>query len=65
MANYVIAGKSAGGSPLFSIAIGSVDQDEMIVDDLDVVNAVRAFAAAVPGVSQVVAQKYAQVITVV
>ncbi|MET7452543.1 hypothetical protein ABZT03_11715 [Streptomyces sp. NPDC005574] len=65
MASYVVTGKTAGGAPLFSVSLSSVDQDDIRVEDIEVVNAVRKLFAAVPGVGQVEARKFEQVITVV
>ncbi|MGY5048311.1 hypothetical protein ACWDE0_22165 [Streptomyces sp. 900105755] len=62
MATYVVTGKS-NGSPLVAVSIDSINQDTEVVDELTVVNAVRACLAAVPGVQTVVAQRYEQVIT--
>ena len=64
MANYTVAGRNNEGSTVVQVAIGSVDQDSHYVDDMDVVNAVRAVVAGAPGVQSVVAKRYEQVITV-
>lgn len=64
MATYVVTGK-ANGSPLVSVNIDGINQDSPVVQELDVVNAVRVFLEGVAGVQTVVAQKYEQVITIV
>ena len=56
MANYQITGRNGDGAPLVSVSIGSIDQEEHVVEEIDVVNAVRAFLASVDGVAAVVAQ---------
>ena len=65
MANYQVTGRNAEGSTLLSVAVGAVDQDGHFLDDMDVVNAVRAVVAGAPGVVSVVARKFEQVITIV
>jgi hypothetical protein len=65
MATYVITGKSSSGEPLVSVQISAVNQEQHVVEELDVVGAVRAFLSSADGVEFVVAQKYEQVITVV
>lgn len=65
MANYTVVGRNGESSAVVSVSIGAVDQDGHYLDEMDVVNAVRALLAATPGVSSVVAKKYEQVITVV
>lgn len=65
MANYTLTGRSGQGEPLVSVSIGSIDQEQQVVSEMAVVDAVRDRLALVPGVVQVVAKKYEQVITVV
>jgi hypothetical protein len=65
MANYVITGRDRGGMPLVSVQVAAINQEQHVVDDLDVVNAVRQFLAGLPEVGSVVAQRYEQVITVI
>lgn len=65
MPTYVVTGKSGSGEPLVSVNISGISQEPVIVPETDVVNAVRAFLAGLPGVGSVVAQKYEQVITVI
>lgn len=65
MATYVITGRNSSNEPLVSVSISGISQDAPIVDELDVVNALREFLDGVAGVSVVVAQKYEQVITIV
>ncbi|TVZ96530.1 hypothetical protein [Streptomyces sp. BK340] len=65
MATYVITGRNGSNEPLVSVSISGISQDAPIVDELDVVNALRQYLDGVAGVSVVVAQKYEQVITTV
>lgn len=65
MATYVITGKNNAGEPLVSVNISGINQDQPIVTEIDVVNALRQYLASVSGVSVVVAQRYEQVITIV
>ncbi|MGW1497592.1 hypothetical protein ACWCQW_03190 [Streptomyces mirabilis] len=50
---------------MVSVNISGINQETPIVQELDVVNAVREFLAGTPGVGSVVAQRYEQVITVI
>jgi len=63
--NYVITAKNPSGAPLVSVNIAAINQEQQVVPEVDVVNAVRTFLASVDGVGSVVAQKYEQVITVI
>lgn len=63
MPNYVITGKTSGGQPLVQVNIAAINQEQTVVEDIDVVNAVRTFLSGVDGVGSVVAQRYEQVIT--
>ncbi|NUS26924.1 MAG: hypothetical protein HOV92_22230 [Streptomyces sp.] len=65
MASYQVTGRNASGEPLCSVSIGSVDQEQQVLGEMDVVNAVRAVVAAAPGVGSVVVRKFEQVITIV
>lgn len=65
MPNYVITGKNRSGEPLVSVNIAAINQEQQVVPEVDVVNAVRLFLASVDGVSSVMAQKYEQIITVI
>lgn len=65
MANYQVLGRNVEGSTVVTVAVSSVDQDGHYLDDLDVVNAVRAVVGGAAGVSSVVAKKFEQVITIV
>jgi len=65
MASYQVIGRSSGGSPLVTVSVSSIDQDQQVVSELEIVDAVRDRLAAVPGVGSVVARKYEQVITTV
>lgn len=64
-ATYVITGKNSSGEPIVSVTISGIDQETQVVQDIDVVNAVRVFLAGTAGVNSVVAQRYEQVITVI
>ncbi|MDX3759354.1 hypothetical protein [Streptomyces sp. AK02-04a] len=64
-ATYVVTGKNPSGEPIVSVTISGIDQETQVVQDIDVVNAVRAFLAGTAGVNSVVAQRYEQVITVI
>lgn len=65
MANYTVIGRSSEAMPLVSVSIGSIDQEQQVVSELEIVDAVRERLAAVPGVESVVARKFEQVITIV
>lgn len=65
MASYVITGRNKSGEPVLSVNIDAISQEPPVVDEVDVVNAVRVFIAGTVGVFSVVAQKYEQVITTV
>lgn len=65
MASYLIMGRTAQGVTLLSIHVDAVNQDEPVVDELAVVNAVKAFLMTVPGVAMTVAQKTESVTTLV
>jgi len=65
VATYVITGKSPSGEPLVSVQVAAINQEQHVVDDIDVVGAVRGFLLGLPEVGSVVAQRYEQVITVI
>ncbi|MFJ8784951.1 hypothetical protein [Streptomyces sp. NPDC102476] len=65
MASYQVTGRSSEGSPLVTVSVSSIDQDQQVISELDIVNAVRDRLKTVPGVELVVARKYEQVITTV
>lgn len=65
MAAYTATARNSEGSPVVSVTIGSIDQEQQIVTEIDIANAVRAFLASVAGVESVVVRKYEQVITIV
>ncbi|MEU5596809.1 hypothetical protein [Streptomyces sp. NPDC020298] len=65
MASYVITAKNASAEPMVSVQISAISQEGTVVEELDVVNAVRSFLSTVPGVASVTAQKFEQVITTV
>ena len=64
MANYTLTGRSGQGEPMVSVSL-SIDQEQQVVTEMAIVDAVRDRLALVPGVAQVVARKYEQVITIV
>lgn len=65
MASYTLTGRSGEGAALVLVSIDSIDQENAVVAEIDVVEAVRGVLLTAPGVQQVVARKYEQVITVV
>ncbi len=65
MATYLISGKKAGGATVLAIHLDGVDQDEAVVDEIDVVNAIKAYLMTVPGVTSTVAQRNEYVTTYV
>jgi len=65
MASYVVLGRSGEGAPLVQVSIGSIDQEQPVMTEQAIVDAVRECLAGVDGVVQVVARKYEQVITIV
>ncbi|WP_432019923.1 hypothetical protein [Streptomyces sp. 1222.5] len=65
MATYVITGRNGSNEPLVSVNVSGINQDAQVVEEIDVVNALRDYLSGVAGVRNVVAQKYEQVITVV
>lgn len=65
MATYLISGKKTGGATVLAIHLDGVDQDDAVVDELDVVNAIKAYLMTVPGVVTTVAQKNEYVTTYV
>ena len=65
MATYTVTGRNSEVMPIVSVQISGIDQEQQVVDEMTIVNAVRACIDAVPGVESVVAKRYEQVITVV
>jgi hypothetical protein len=65
VANYTVTARNASGEPVVAVSIGSIDQEQQVVTDMAIVDAVRECLAAVPGVESVVARKFEQVITTV
>lgn len=65
MANYQITGRNASGDAVVSVNIEAINQDTQVVQEIDVVNAVRNCLATTAGIGSVVAQKFEQVITVI
>lgn len=65
MANYTVIGRNNEAMPVVSVSITSIDQEQVVVDEITVVNAVRDCLAKVPGVQSVVARKFEQLITIV
>jgi hypothetical protein len=48
---------------MVSVSIGGIDQEQHVVDEITIVNAIRTCLTGVPGVQSVLAQMYQQVIT--
>lgn len=65
MPMYVVTGKNTSGEPVVSVDISAVNQEGTVVQELDVVGAVRALLAGTPGIGSVMAQKFEQVVTTV
>lgn len=65
MANYQVTGRSSEGMPLVAVSVTSIDQEQQVVPEITVINAVRDCLAAVDGVESVVARKFEQTITIV
>ncbi|MHB9857603.1 hypothetical protein [Streptomyces sp. YIM S03343] len=65
MATYTVTGRNSEVMPIVSVSIASIDQEQQVVPEMTIVDAVRTCIGAVPGVQSVVAKKYEQVITVV
>lgn len=62
---YTATGRDSGGSSIVSVTISSIDQDQQVVTDINVVNSVRSYLSTVDGIESVVVRKYEQVITIV
>ena len=65
MATYTVTGRNSEVMPIVSVQISGIDQEQPVVDEMTVVNAVRTCLTQVPGVESVVAKRYEQVITIV
>lgn len=63
--NYVVTARNASGEPVVGVSISSIDQEQPVVDEMVVVNAVADALSGVAGVESVVKRKYSQVITIV
>jgi hypothetical protein len=63
--NYVVTARNASAEPLVAVSISSIDQEQQVVDEMVVVNAVADALSAVAGVGSVMKQRYSQVITIV
>lgn len=63
MASYMITAKNGSGEPIATVQISAIQQETEVVEDIDVVDAVREFLRTVSGVGSVTAQRYEQVIT--
>jgi len=61
--NYVVTARNASAEPLVAVSISSIDQEQQVVNEMVVVNAVADALAAVAGVESVIKRKYEQVIT--
>lgn len=65
MASYLVMGRTAQGTTPLTIHVDAINQDEPVVAELDVVNAVKAYLLTVPGIIATVAQKTESVTTLV
>ncbi|MFJ4624218.1 hypothetical protein [Streptomyces sp. NPDC088812] len=65
MATYLISGRKSGGSTVLAVHLDGIDQDDVVVDEVDVVNAIKAYLMTVPGVTSTIAQKNEYVTTYV
>lgn len=65
MASYLITGRTAGGAQPLSIHVDAINQEDPIVEEMAVINAVKAFVMTVPGVITTVTQKTESVTTIV
>lgn len=63
--NYVVTARNGSGEPIVGVSISSIDQEQPVVDEMVVVNAVADALAGVSGVESVVKRRYSQVITIV
>jgi hypothetical protein len=63
MPNYVLIGKDLTGQPLVSVSLASIDQEAVVIQEIDIVNAVRTALAGADGVISVQALMHKQVIT--
>lgn len=60
---YHITGKNLSGLTLLTIHIDSFDQDDPLITEADLLNAVKSFLLTVPGVTQTKTQKQEWVTT--
>jgi len=65
MASYLIMGRASGGSPVLSVHIDAINQDDAVIDEMQAVNAMKTFVLSVPGVATIVTQKTESVTTLV
>lgn len=65
MASYLITGRASGGSAVVSVHIDAINQDDPVIDEMQAVNAMKAFVLTVPGVTSLVTQKTESVTTLV
>jgi hypothetical protein len=65
MASYLITGRAAGGSAVLSVHIDAINQDDPVVPEMDVVNAMKEYVRSVPGVAGIQTQKTESVTTLV
>jgi hypothetical protein len=66
MAHYTVQGRDTEGSAIVQVTVGPIDQESNVIDEMTIVNAVKAAVQANgTGVHSVVARKYEQVITTV
>jgi hypothetical protein len=65
MPQYVVTGKNSSGEGVVSVNIEAINQDTPVVQDIDVIDAIRTQLAGTPGIVAVVAQKFEQVVTTI
>jgi hypothetical protein len=65
MASYLIIGRTTGGSQILSVHIDAINQDEQVVPEMDVINAMKAFMLTVPGLTGTITQRTESVTTIV
>lgn len=65
MATYQITGRDNEAAPLVAVNVASIDQEQQVVSEMTIVNALRSCIAAVPGVQSVVVRRFEQLITIV
>lgn len=61
----MLTGRNNSGEAVVSVNISAINQESQVVQDTEVVDAVRNFLLGTQGIGSVVAQKYEQVVTVI